>query len=310
MTGRYPWGVGYYDMKGPSLSIPLGFKLVSDLLADHASYETHAIGKWNLGHHVYPLTPTRRGFKTFFGYYAAAQSDYWTHGAPPNECGTKGEHDAITDLSNNTIDSIGPANKTGLRGAYNQELFTEEAIRLISSHGRRLRSGELPQDTGFYLYLAYHNVHGAVTDLSQQAPQKTVGLYNTTKLDTYKVAGAMITELDDGVRRILACPPSPSSSSPPPSSLPLQPPSSSPLTVTLTGRPRTHSTQECRHERQLCRGLFFRQRWAARPRHQRPSEGREAHALGWRAPRHRVGVVSPHPGITPRHRMARPRPRL
>ena len=32
-----------------------------------------------------------------------------------------------------------------------------------------------------------------------QAPRATVELYNTTILDTYKVAGAMITKLDDGV---------------------------------------------------------------------------------------------------------------
>jgi arylsulfatase A-like enzyme len=42
-TGRYPWGVGYYDMKGPE-SIPLSYKLVAELLAD-AGFETHAIGK-------------------------------------------------------------------------------------------------------------------------------------------------------------------------------------------------------------------------------------------------------------------------
>lgn len=41
MTGRYPWGIGYYDMKGPE-AIPLDFKLVANLLAD-AGYETHAI---------------------------------------------------------------------------------------------------------------------------------------------------------------------------------------------------------------------------------------------------------------------------
>ena len=33
MTGRYPWGVGYYDMKGPE-AIPMGFKLVAELLRD------------------------------------------------------------------------------------------------------------------------------------------------------------------------------------------------------------------------------------------------------------------------------------
>jgi arylsulfatase A-like enzyme len=68
-----------YDMKGPE-AIPLGFKLVSDLLSD-AGYETHAVGKWNLGSKVKPYTPTRRGFSTFFGYYAACQVDYWCYSA-------------------------------------------------------------------------------------------------------------------------------------------------------------------------------------------------------------------------------------
>eukprot|EP01046_Picozoa_sp_COSAG06_P039142 COSAG06_NODE_4589_length_4122_cov_1.697241_3_plen_308_part_00 len=197
LTGRYPWGVGYYDMKGPE-AIPLGFKLVSNLLAD-AGYETHAIGKWNLGSKIKPYTPTRRGFSTFFGYYAACQVDYWYHGAGPQECGQKGVggHDGIplhvgniTDLSNSSAATdIQPAR--GFNGTYNEEMFTAEAERLIAKHATGLRSGEIAAGAGFYLYLAYHNVHGATNDLaSQQAPQATVDLYNTTKLDTYKVAGA------------------------------------------------------------------------------------------------------------------------
>ena len=197
MTGRYPWGVGYYDMKGPE-AIPLGFKLVSNLLAD-AGYETHAIGKWNLGSKIKPYTPTRRGFSTFFGYYAACQVDYWYHGAGPQECGQKGVggHDGIplhvgniTDLSNSSAaTNIQPAR--GFNGTYNEEMFTAEAERLIAKHAAGLRSGDIAAGAGFYLYLAYHNVHGATNDLaSQQAPQATVDLYNTTKLDTYKVAGA------------------------------------------------------------------------------------------------------------------------
>ena len=123
----------------------------------------------------------------------------------------------------------------GWNGTYNEEMFTGEAERLIAKHAAGLRSGEIAAAAGFYLYLAYHNVHGATNDnAAQQAPQATVDLYNTTKLDTYKVAGtlvpgscrcmwlhwhtsvctlwppsicfagAMITKLDDGVGAVRA----------------------------------------------------------------------------------------------------------
>jgi hypothetical protein len=32
----------------------------------------------------------RRGFTTFYGYYAACQVDYWYHGTGPQECGAWG----------------------------------------------------------------------------------------------------------------------------------------------------------------------------------------------------------------------------
>lgn len=210
MTGRYPWGLGYYDMKGQE-AIPLAYKLVSELLAD-AGYETHALGKWNLGSKVKPYTPTRRGFSTFFGYYAAAQVDYWYHGAGPQECGIKGTGGNsgkplavgnITDFSNSTENHIAGAH--GLNGTYNEELFTQEAVRLIHGHADALRGGQLRAGTPLYMYLAYHNVHGAVNDdAPQQAPRAVVEMYNTTKLDTYKVQGAMVSKLDDGVGAVFA----------------------------------------------------------------------------------------------------------
>ena len=39
--------------------------------------------------------------------------------------------------------------------------------------------------------------------LGKQAPMATVDLYNTTVLDTYKVAGAMYTELDSGIKTVV-----------------------------------------------------------------------------------------------------------
>lgn len=42
-------------------------------VSTHSWHVWCAVGKWNLGHHLFPYTPTRRGFSTFFGYYAACQ---------------------------------------------------------------------------------------------------------------------------------------------------------------------------------------------------------------------------------------------
>ena len=39
--------------------------------------------------------------------------------------------------------------------------------------------------------------------LGKQAPLGTVELYNRTVLDTYKVAGAMYTELDRGIQTVI-----------------------------------------------------------------------------------------------------------
>ena len=96
MTGRYPWGVGYYDMKGDE-AVPLGFKLVAELLQD-AGYETHAIGKWNLGSKIKPLTPTRRGFTAFYRA-ASPRRGAWGIGGNTGKLLVVGN---ISDFNNST----------------------------------------------------------------------------------------------------------------------------------------------------------------------------------------------------------------
>ena len=115
-------------------------------------------------------------------------------------CGTNTEHDLIIDFSNSTAAQILPANGTGVNGTYNQELFTAEAERLIALYGQAKNGAKKP----LYLYLAYMNVHGASgpPGTGLQAPAATVALYNRTTYDQYKVAGAMLTQLDEGVGRI------------------------------------------------------------------------------------------------------------
>ena len=99
-------------------------------------------------------------------------------------------------------DHIAPADFRALNGTYTQEMLTAEAERLILAHGAANR-----QDKPLYMYLAHFNVHGAVqtnNNFTLQAPFATVQRYNATALDTYKVAGAMVTELDEGVGRVVA----------------------------------------------------------------------------------------------------------
>jgi arylsulfatase B len=208
-------------MKGPEV-VPVEFKLTPELLREHAGYATAMLGKWNLGHTLFPYTPTRRGFDTFFGYYAACLVDYWYHGSPKNQCGTNGPGDLVTDLSNSSGQTVSPADIVALNGTYTQEMLTAEAERLIHLHGARAKVQARAKARGvggavgpagaalglqpLYMYLAHFNTHGAVqtdVNLTLQAPAETVALYNRTALDTYKVAGAMLTELDEGVGRVV-----------------------------------------------------------------------------------------------------------
>ena len=107
----------------------------------------------------------------------------------------------MTDLSNSSGAAVSPA-ASALNGTYNADLFAEEAVRLIAG------SGNEP----LYCYLAFQNTHCAAQDkvyLSGShplhAPCSTVdGHYAETQRDTWKVMGAMVTELDTGVGRVVA----------------------------------------------------------------------------------------------------------
>ena len=135
------------------------------------------------------------------------QGDYWYHsasggypGSRPN-CtipGARGIGSLPIDFSNSTTGSIRGA--PGLNGTYNTRLFADEAARLVRVHDAA---------TPFYMYLAFMAVHQGCTGaefrgLGLQAPMGTVQLYNRTVDDAYKVVGAMYTELDWGIEKVIA----------------------------------------------------------------------------------------------------------
>lgn len=191
-------------------AVPLNYTMLPEVLR-RRGWSTHAIGKWNLGNLVKAYTPTFRGFDTFFGYYAAALTDYWYHGDPSaKRCMAAGNASLpgrtyFTDLSNSSgaykAAGVRPGDAPGVNGTYDQELFTREAVRLIASRGAA---------QSMYIYLAYQNVHTTAQDKDTvsgaqplHAPCKTVDeLYEDTADDTFKVMGAMVTELDYGVGNV------------------------------------------------------------------------------------------------------------
>jgi len=201
LSGRYPWGVGFYDMSyDEHHCIDPRFQLLPAELR-RAGYATHAVGKWDVGHVEQHCTPTFRGFDTFLGYYRACTSDYWYHGAG----GTGGPltHDQCggVDFQDSTVNSIRGAAMSGpasLNNTYDQEVFTRRAVDIITKHD--------PSAAPLYLYLAYHNVHDSCyadrRSAGLNAPLATVDRYARTRRDTWKVQGAMTTELDYGVANV------------------------------------------------------------------------------------------------------------
>lgn len=208
-SGRYPWGVGFYDMSDDSHHcIEPRFKLMPQLLKE-SGYKTHALGKWDVGYVQRHCLPTYRGYDTFLGYYTACTADYWMHGAPGNlpsegRCGDVDFHDSKgTDIAGAAMS--GPES---LNNTYDQVVFTQRAVQHIQGHAQlqqaQARAGE--QLSPLFIYLAYHNVHDACLKdrykAGLNAPLETVERYATTKLDTWKVQGAMTTELDYGVANV------------------------------------------------------------------------------------------------------------
>lgn len=76
LTGRFPWGAGFYDMSFDTDHTTANFTIWPEALRN-AGYATAAVGKWDAGYAALNSTATYRGFESWFGYYEAAQNHYW-----------------------------------------------------------------------------------------------------------------------------------------------------------------------------------------------------------------------------------------
>ena len=183
MTGRYPANFGYQRVDTQNqcaVGLPLSLKLLPQVLKD-MGYSTHIIGKWHLGFYKSEYLPHNRGFDTFFGFYASSLYHY-TH-VSYNIRPRPGPYWAL-DLHNNS------KCVSHLRGQYASDIFTSEAVRIISQH-----SG----NSSIFLYLPLQLVH-----TPNEAPERLRNLYSSTlDLDRQILLG-MISALDESVGRIVS----------------------------------------------------------------------------------------------------------
>lgn len=147
LAGRYPFQMGIYENADiDSNGLPANFTLLPELLR-RAGFATHAVGKWHIGFRSESMTPTHRGFNTFFGFWHCC-SDYYTHTFPESP---RISSIPMLDLVRARRGGGPPRADFGCAGQYSTLLFANESVRIIRAH-----------DTTrpLYLYLSFQAVHG------------------------------------------------------------------------------------------------------------------------------------------------------
>ena len=180
LTGRYPFRVGVYSNQDiDSHGVPSNFTMLPALLKQLGHYATHAVGKWHLGFRSPELTPTWRGFDSFFGYWHCCSAGYERRVFPHG-------NDWFLDLANATGKRLRPA--LGHDGRYSAFLYADEAIRIIRRHNPR---------RPLYLYLAFQSIHGP-----NAVPARFSQLYAARHPEwsaARHVRHGMVTALDEAV---------------------------------------------------------------------------------------------------------------
>ncbi|KAK8777605.1 hypothetical protein V5799_029049, partial [Amblyomma americanum] len=153
MTGLYPIRtgmqgvpIGAAEPSGLPTNVPLMPQYLKEL-----GYETHLIGKWHLGSYSESVTPTCRGFDTFYGFHNGDE-DYYSRNL------TFDHHTGLDFW----------VNKEPLRpepGRYSTSLYTARAQHIIKNH---------KSSKPLLLVMSYQAVHAAGGAEPLQAPKYNI----------------------------------------------------------------------------------------------------------------------------------------
>lgn len=186
LSGRYPLHTGCHTIVNDweTQGLPLDEETLAQLLR-RGGYQTHAVGKWHIGHARWEQTPTFRGFESFYGFYLGAQ-DYFTH---YKEGGTGRGYDMHHDKRENC--GHGCSQLADERGNYSTHVYTRRALEVI---------GDYKEENGpLFMYLAYQAVHHPdEVPLSYRAPYENHPDWS----DRRKTYAGMLSCADESIANV------------------------------------------------------------------------------------------------------------
>lgn len=192
LSGRHPIHTGLQHnviYSAEPYALPLRFKLMPEHLKT-LGYETHAIGKWHIGHMTRNHTPTQRGFDSFYGYYSGHHG--YTDHTSFELYREKKPEDSWSGWGLDLWENLkADRSKTGKETT---ELFTEKTVQLLKD-----RDPSKP----FFIYLSHLAVHvGNYYALFEPAEKYLEMNSHIKNLKRRKLAGTL-SALDESVGRLV-----------------------------------------------------------------------------------------------------------
>ncbi|XP_048776294.2 arylsulfatase B-like [Ostrea edulis] len=188
MTGRYAHKIGLQhgviEHNQPAY-INNTFKTVAEKLTTNYGYAAHMIGKWHLGNCKDEVTPTYRGFNSFYGFYGGAEH-YYTY--------KSGSHKDFRD-NLTAFDPQHPNYPSEDVDGYSTFEYVKRAIKLVENHDK---------SQPLFMYLAFQAPHSRL-----MAPQYLKDKYPGTWTYTDRFGStvtadrstfyAMVTAVDEAI---------------------------------------------------------------------------------------------------------------
>ncbi|KAH7962528.1 hypothetical protein HPB52_016706 [Rhipicephalus sanguineus] len=182
MTGLYPIRTG---MQGTPIGAaqPWGLSENVQIMPQYLKelgYETHLIGKWHLGYYKERMTPSQRGFDSFYGFYNG-EEDYYTHNL--TFVRAHNGHDFWCNKEPLFTDI----------GTYSTTLFTRRAEYIINNN-RRCQP--------LFLVMSYQATHSGILK-AFQAPQENIAKFSYIGEENRTIFAGMVDALDQSVGQVV-----------------------------------------------------------------------------------------------------------